>query len=100
MSAGRPAIAAERRAILAAGGPDPAAVGWRCVDLMEQVMPQIEAEGYSTEDALVAAAAYVVGRYSTAPVGPLDASYIPKLIDLYDRRLTARIAAIAERDGE
>lgn len=89
MSAGR-GLAAERRAILAAGGPDPAAVGWRCVDLFEEVLPQIEAEGYSIEDALVGAAAYVVGRYSMAANGPLDPSYIPKLIDLYDRRLTER----------
>lgn len=74
------------------GSPTPRELTEPLIDELEQKLREIDELGYETSESILGAAAFVVGRHS-GPRGNLDVSYIPKLIELFDRRISARIDA-------
>lgn len=75
------------------GSPTPHELVRHLLDDFEDRLVAITGEGYSIDESLLAAAAWVVAR-RCPPHGNLDVSYIPKVIDLYEQRLRGNLRSL------
>ncbi len=67
------------------GNPTPNELVENLLDELDERLDELTDRGYLYSDALFAAATWVIARRSR-PYGNLDLSYLPKVLELHQRR--------------